>query len=403
MPPNARFAQRLLLMALGCIVVFSPSALRSQQPSEHRLVKPSVSLESTLSRIGQVREIANGALLLLDPLEGVLYRADSSFRSLTRSGNSGNGPGEYAEPLQLIALPLGRSLVVHSSGSRGAIFDATGRPDGEWVPALRRSDCQSARPLLGVRFVDRGNRTYSEAAPVRALPDGRRVVADSAAIERWRSPCFRDTVALVESADAIRFRGGMMIGQSMVGRPGSVTPPFQASAQWAVFEDGEIAIVSPSPFSITRLGADGSRRLTRLPDQRVEVGEGHKRAWREHMQRPQVYVTARIGGEGQRGVGRPPAPAEPAEWPKYLPPFLADALHTHVNGELWIQRTTRETSAATYDVVGRNGSIAHRIILAARSRVVGLGIRHAYVVRTDDDEIEYLERFEIPWMTTEVR
>jgi len=392
---SIRRAALLTFLAMPMVSV----GLEAQSPSTLRLTTPAATLESPLMQIADLVELSDGSLLLLDPLDAIVHRVDPQLRTSAQVGRRGGGPGEYDQPTALIALPDGRSLIVHTSESRGTIVDATGRTVGDWTPVGGLQGCRLARPLLGVRSFDVHNRAYAEAQPIRVLPGGKREVSETSAIERWRSPCVRDTVALVESADAVRYRGGMVIGQAVVGRPG-VTPPFQASSQWIAFADGRVAIVSAEPYGIRYIDPNGSQKAHLLSHQPVAVTDGHKAAWRAYMQRPQKYVTAVVGEGAQRVVGRGPLPPEPDAWPRVLPPFLAGALAAHADGTLWIQRTTPADAAPTFDVVDRNGTLVRRVILRPRSRIVGLGQRSVYVVRTDEDEVEHLERFAIPWITS---
>lgn len=370
----------------------------AQEPSAHRLHAPTTSLESQLVQLAEVRELPGGGLLMLDRLAGSIHVADAALRSSAQAGRSGQGPGEYSNPTRLVALSEGRTLVIHSAGSRGLIFDAAGRPIGDWAPARAQGTCSTpARPLLGVAYADDDGRLYREAPPVRVDRAGRRSIANSAAVERLTSPCVRDTIVLIESRDALSARGGMLVGESVVGRPGTARPPFQATSQWTTFANGDVAVVRPEPFSVDRISSAGRRNTTRLSFTPIEVSDAHKAEWRVFMQRPVRFAMLSRGGESQIGIGRQPPPPEPESWPRFLPPFLDDALLAAPDGDLWVRRTTPAGSPAIYDVVDSDGRLAQRVTLRPRSRIVGLGAGTIYVVRIDQDEVEHLERHSIPW------
>jgi hypothetical protein len=88
---------------------------------------------------------------------------------------------------------------------------------------------------------------------------------------------------------------------------------------------------------------------------------------------------------------------EPSEWPDRLPAFLSNALHFATDGTLWIQRTTADASAPpTFDLIGPASTIIGRMVLPAKTRLVGFGAGTVYVVRIDDDDLEYLQRYRLP-------
>ena len=50
----------------------------------------------------------------------------------------------------------------------------------------------------------------------------------------------------------------------------------------------------------------------------------------------------------------------------------------------------------TYDVIDRAARLSHRVQLPPRSKLVGFGNGTLYLVRLDDDDLQYLERHPIP-------
>lgn len=381
-----------------CVACAFAGTVQAQAPTLHQLVTPSATFESTLISIDQVRELPTGGALILDRLVGNVHFADAAWRSSVQTGRTGAGPGEYRDVSQLIPISNSRTLAVHTTGSRGVVFDRGGEPAGEWeAPAWMRNCANRSRPLQGVRFADASDRLYAEAAPIRVDRSGRRQVADAAAIERTRASCERDTVDLIESWHAMLVRGGTVIGNLPVGRPGTYRPPFQGNAQWAVFPDGRVAVVRPEPFTFESIASNGQRRSVRLPHVPVPVTAAHKEAWRTHMTRPVRVVMASRSGVGGVQIARQPAPPEPTAWPRFLPPFPDDALHAGADGKLWIRRSVAADAPALYDVVDAAGALVHRVTLRPRSRLVGVGARFAYVVRIDDDDVEHVERYQLPW------
>jgi hypothetical protein len=49
-----------------------------------------------------------------------------------------------------------------------------------------------------------------------------------------------------------------------------------------------------------------------------------------------------------------------------------------------------------YDVFDGAGMRAATVELTAGRRIVAIGVAHAYVVRTDADDLQWLERYQLP-------
>ena len=88
---------------------------------------------------------------------------------------------------------------------------------------------------------------------------------------------------------------------------------------------------------------------------------------------------------------------EPKEWPEYLPPYQGSPVFAS-NGLLWIPRATADGMLATplYDIIDGKGKLVERVKLPARTRLVGFGSNSVYVVRLDEDDLQYLQRHSLP-------
>jgi hypothetical protein len=125
------------------------------------------------------------------------------------------------------------------------------------------------------------------------------------------------------------------------------------------------------------------------------VTEAHKAAWREAQQGGVAVI-----GDDDKGtvsiVNRPRRKIEePASWPEFMPPFLR-GVRLAPDGLLWVQRTGPADAPPTYDVISQQRGLTMRVVLPQKSRVVGFGANGAiYVARTDDDDLQHLQRFKI--------
>lgn len=90
----------------------------------------------------------------------------------------------------------------------------------------------------------------------------------------------------------------------------------------------------------------------------------------------------------------PSGPTEDPEWPETMPPFTGrDAVRVTPEGEAWVTRTTKGANPTpAYDVFDGTGKLVRRVTLQPGSRIVGFGKETVYLVRLDEDDLQYLER-----------
>ena len=89
-------------------------------------------------------------------------------------------------------------------------------------------------------------------------------------------------------------------------------------------------------------------------------------------------------------------PSIDAEFPAFMPPFVWWETLARPNGELWVLRSRKASENAIYDVFNAAGTMIGRVSLPSKTRLVGFGNGTIYVVRRDDDDLEYLQRYKLP-------
>jgi hypothetical protein len=78
------------------------------------------------------------------------------------------------------------------------------------------------------------------------------------------------------------------------------------------------------------------------------------------------------------------------------PPFAYTGVLAGADGNVWIPRyAPAEDTRSHYDVVDRRGVIVARVDVPNRGKIVGFGAKSIYVVRLDDDDLQYLQRFRL--------
>jgi hypothetical protein len=143
--------------------------------------------------------------------------------------------------------------------------------------------------------------------------------------------------------------------------------PFTPHDDWAVFPDGRVIIVRTDPFRVDQRGVRG------------DVLHGPRISYQ-----PIAVVDA------DRGLAIDPLP-------KFKPPFDGPSTLIAPGGRVWVRRTTAASdSISRYDLFDPTGHLLERVALMPRTRVVGFGKTAIYVVRRDEDDLEYLGRRALP-------
>jgi hypothetical protein len=64
---------------------------------------------------------------------------------------------------------------------------------------------------------------------------------------------------------------------------------------------------------------------------------------------------------------------------------------------IWVNRTrAANDDTPDFDVIDPTGKVAMRVQLPAKTRLVGLGNGTVYATRTDEDDLQYLQRYRLP-------
>lgn len=281
----------------------------------------------------------------------------------------------------------GRALVIDEHGALGRAidWDAVGGGAGP-LPGMQRFIPSASDTVRGFYRLDR---------PVRIHPNGATELVDSPAIQRLDNAARGlDTVAMMHTPPP---RGATLESGTtrVLVRPRTHVRPLQVSDQWAVAADGRIAVVSVDPYRVTyfanRTRIDGPT----IPYRRIGITERDKEEWLAQQREPQdVLVVPSREGPGYRTKGMAPGRHLPVEWPEYFPPFLPSAVTFAPGGSLWIQRAVSVDDSPLIDIIDDRARVTRRLTLPRRSRLVGFGKDGAvYVVRVDDDGLEFLQRY----------
>jgi len=392
---------------LGTLVGLACTASVASAQQKATLSKPTAETKESFTNISSIRELPNGKVLLADRQDKVVQLIDLASGSVTKVGREGNGPGEYAMPLALAALPDGSTLVHDLLNRRFLIIGSDGKPGGFLElprPPAANTGGGNGPVLIGgiqqVRGVDKQGRLYFRGSPFTATGGA----ADSVPVLRWDrvKPNF-DTVGYIKlppnSASQSRSGGNFTV---RIGNNIRWTP----TENWDVAGDGSVARVIPSPYHVIWLkerGAPVSGPV--VPYTPIKVTEADKQEVIDAQKKnANQGIRLSFGGPGGGGGGASPTSGNvqppPPEFADTKPPFdgaAGNSVLATPEGEVWVLRTrVFGDKVPTYDVFDHSGTLVKKVSLNPNSRVVGFGKGTVYVVRTDEDDLQYLQRYARP-------
>lgn len=322
--------------------------------------------DEEFTRIGRVRELPDGTVLVSDPAEFRILHLDWRTRHVTIVGRWGQGPGEFQSIEGLVGIGADSTIVVDGGLQRWVVLRR-----GQ-VVATTKSYQWLQTPGLILVGGDRQARLLAVhttlLAPSSETPDSIAVV-----LGRIESRHL-DTVALLRS-------GGRRLHRIPAGGRATVAlaaNPLLVDEQAVLMPDGWSAFIRSNPYRVDWRSPNGAvTQGAPIPHELVRVDE---RVKREALSR---LLPANRDA---------PTSALP-DWPEYVPPFPQGAAFATHSGEVVIRQTLPSGFGSTYyDIVNRTAGLAGRIHLPPGERVVGFGSRSVYVAVTDRDGIERLRR-----------
>lgn len=374
------------MLAIPLAMVLS---LAPQDPPEQRFDQPARLLPHEFTQVRGLRELPDGRVLITDRLDEKLLLADFTRGTTTLIGRTGAGPAEYRLPGVVHAWPGDSSLVFDEGNARLFIVG----------PDFRIHRSFSARRAgtpytIYARGTDRSGNVYFEIPAWAAGPNAPRT--DSVWVARLDLRADKlDTLA--------RILGSRALPPGPRMRPSIPFVTFAPQDTWQVAPDGALGIVRSRDYHLEWHGSGTVRSGRPVPHTREKV----TRADRMDAAR-NFTVNSGIGGKAS-GANAPsamsPVPAsmltdssiaEMADHDAFaetLPPFAARVPRLAPEGVLWVERAQHAGQPARFDLFDRNGERVGRAVLPAGRRLLGLGRGTLYLVATDDDGVERVERY----------
>jgi hypothetical protein len=373
----------IMICALTAV---SSSAVLAQRPDVPvvRLGALDAQFAEPFSQVAGFRELSDGRLLIADQIEQILARIDFETGAYEVLGRQGQGPGEYVMPGALFALPGDTTLMVDGMGRRMLVVGPNGHISSNTIP-LRHP---SGFPIIA-RGVDRRGRIYFDLAGLMMPGMEEMGAAGEAPLMRWDPGA-----GILDTLGYVHFPPMEPVGPGeMRVRLGGGA--FEGRDAWSMAPDGRIGIARHEDYHVEWLQPGGRSVAGRpVPYEPVRIGRAEKDAWADAVATRGMRVEVE---NGRRRVGRPPRPdVDRMEFPEVMPPFPAGAVYASPDGELWVERSRPADQARrTYDVFDASGNRSRQVVLPESRRLLGFGDGVLYVIRTDDDGLEWIERYRL--------
>ena len=386
------------LPAVGACGGESQSGHVGEASARLELSAPEAAFPEAFSSIAGIRELSDGRVYVSDRLGQALLLVDLDGSTVDTIGRVGGGPGEYASPGDLFPWRGDSTLLVDMGNTR---FTPVGPDGGFGISSPLMSQDGESMKLVIPEGTDRYGSVYFQARNFSMGAGGPGGLPDSALVVRWNPATDRtDTVAALTQPERKIQRGG---GNVMM-----MPIPFSPSDAWAVSWDGTVGVARGHGFRVEWTDTDGAATVgNEVEYQPLVIGQADKDEWLEARANPAgggMFITMSAGGGGGGGgnVRAAPAPrgarmegpqVADEDWPEVKPPFPPSAVSATPEGRLWVLRHVSPGAPPEYDVFDGNGDRVGTVTLAENSRVVGFGNGVVYVARTDDDDLQWLERY----------
>lgn len=393
----------ILAAAVGALTI-SVSAEAQSIPTHN--IHPAEIFAEPFSSLGSMRAVSGGDLLVTDRIEKAVYKINFRDGSYEMIGLNGQGPQEYDMPTGVLPVGDRTSAIIDIGNTRVAVMDEEGRISATY-PMISESGFKM--PSGGDHL---GNLYYRNMGrPFRMGPSGRRVETEraptEASITRWNLATGDEkTVATVAiparppGGGSIRIMGGQISGMP-------APTPLRPLDAFAVAPDGRIGIARHSPYHVEWVNPDGSIDAGDNVDYApIPFRHSDKEGWIESQSpggsgAPMVATFTTIsseagGGGGTRTFSMPTPDIDEVDFPDVFPPFTRGAVRISHEGDLWVQRVESYSVEGTlFDVFDSSGRLVRKVRIPEGRTILGFGPHSLYAYTTDEDDLQWLEKYEI--------
>lgn len=298
--------------------------------------------------------------MLIDWKDNRIVLVSSTGVSLREIGRLGSGPGEFRQPIELIALRGDTTAIVDQELRRILFVDPAGTTresmlfPQEFSPGLLFSRAADAR----------GRFTFTPNWISTRL-DG---AAEMVPVLAWdRSSNRADTAAMILAGAKVSIERKDATGRVVATSTFPIR--YGPADEWAMLSTGDVAVLHSEPFSVDI----------------VTRGTIRVRGPRLSYEKVRVESTERI----------PPPIADII--PSHKPAFTGTSAIAGANGEVWINRSQAATATVrVYDQFDRAARRVGSVTMERAIVITAFGRNAMYTVRTDADGMQWLEKRPLP-------
>lgn len=392
-PAAARAVRRRLLAPLlAATAAGSATAGPAGAQEPVPLGEPLAVAAEPRGAVSGLRELPGGGLLVADGVEGRLLRLSPDLSVAGTVGREGQGPEEYRSPDRLFPLPGDSTLMLDLGNGRLAVLADDGSIARTWP--IGREDGNGGLALILPRATDaRGGIWYE------AREGGRGQPLDSVEVRRL-DPATGEVSVVARLTPPPVKRSTSGGGGNLQER---ILPvPFGAADGWGVGPGG-LFVVRADPYHVERVAPDGSRAEgPAVRWEPVPVRGADREAWLEGLGGGLMVMVTEENGVARasfrRGGGRRPPGLDESSfaWPEEKPAFAPDGVSVDPAGRAWVRRHVPAGRPPLYDLFGPDGRRVGQVVLPAGRSLAGFGRDAVYLVRTDELEFAWLERYAAP-------
>jgi hypothetical protein len=366
------------------LATLSASAADAQEPARRTLSRPDATFPEPVSAPVGFRALDARRVLIADNLEQSVVLLDFANGSVTPIGRQGDGPGEFGMPGPLFAGG-GDTTYMMDMGNRRLLLV---RPEGIASATIPLSH-RSGWPVIP-RGVDARGRIYFDLGGIAMPGLEESAKAGRAPLLRWDRQSDRlDTLGYV-GFPPMPPAGPGEVRLSLGGGA------YQPRDEWSVLPDGRVGLARAVDYHVEWLGGAQPSVGPKVPYVPVRVGDDEKNAWADQMASRGLVIEVE---NGQRRSRRPPRPdIAKMTWPETMPAFTGTrAVLAAPAGELWVRRAQPAgTDGSLYDVFDGQGRLVRQVEFTGNQVVLGFAPGVVFVARTDDDDLQWIERFPLP-------
>ena len=394
-----RTLRKVARLALAGLLIAPAVFAQSLAPRD--LPRATKEIDDPLTLITMALEFRAGQLLAVDGGENTLVLADFGTGARRAVGRSGSGPGEYRGIAALMKL-RGDTIWVYDVAQRIVVFNPDLNP-GTTFPFVS-FDAASQTAVTAPIVADAKGTIYASGMRIDAGRGGGRAAIgamkfpDTVAVLRFdlRANSKKDTLGIVKYPTG---NSKMEVLSQTQFKYTFGVPGLTPSDAWAVFPDGRVAFVYGDGYRVQFVAPNGTKGpMTPVPYDRIPMSEADRKAEVDNVNKQMAAQEPAIRRQMPPTIQMAFEVVPPASWPTHYPPISPLQAIAAPNGDLWVKRATpAQVDREMWDVIDRNGRLVGRWRLPAKTTVVAVGVNNAlYTVRTDEDDLRYLQQVSLP-------